>query len=582
MTQSTQNAHQAPPPRALEARRPGVRGRLLLASPAPMTRRSRQAGRALVLGAVFGVAVVASLIVTYVLITMFSHKQDARQPFVRVVEVDEITTDPEPWGQNWPHQFAGWKSTSGDAFYGGSSAMPQSKLETQPWLKRLYAGYAFSIDYREARGHAYMLYDQGVTERVTQKPQAGACLHCHGSMNVLYRRVGLEAMGEEVTDDKLAAEFNQPAVIRGFQELSQRPYQEVLAMLYATPDGTPGENEPVFPLAPPGGFSGEYAGEAVSEEHAQMLGEAHPVSCVDCHDPKTMQIRVTRPGFLLGIAELADGEGAVPHLPSIEQWRRGSRSEPYDPNELATPQEMRSFVCGQCHVEYYCGNQDTLTFPWGKGLSADDAEAYWEEATFPDGTGFYDYEHGETGAEVFKVQHPEFELWSQGIHARSGVACADCHMPYERKGAMKVSNHNVRSPMENINSACQTCHNVPEQELKARVGAIQSRTVALTERAGAAMTAMLDAILEAKAGGASADQLQEALDLQRKAMWRLDYISSENSKGFHADQESARILAESIDYSRQAQAAALRLRAPEAPSTEDLPTEPVQGVTETQ
>jgi nitrite reductase (cytochrome c-552) len=147
---------------------------------------------------------------------------------------------------------------------------------------------------------------------------------------------------------------------------------------------------------------------------------------------------------------------------------------------------------------------------------------------------------------------------------------------------MKVSNHNVRSPMENINSACQTCHNVPEAELRARVGAIQSRTMALTERAGEAMTAMLDAIMEAKAGGASEAELDEVFELQRKAMWRLDYISSENSKGFHADQESARLLAESIDYSRQAQAAALRLRAPAAPSTEALPTEPVQGVTPTE
>jgi nitrite reductase (cytochrome c-552) len=95
------------------------------------------------------------------------------------------------------------------------------------------------------------------------------------------------------------------------------------------------------------------------------------------------------------------------------------------------------------------------------------------------------------------------------------------------------------------------------------------------------MTQMLDAILEARAAGATDEDLAQIFELQRKAMWRLDYISSENSKGFHADQESARLLAESIDYSRQAQAAALRLRAPEAPSTEDLPTEPIQGVTPT-
>lgn len=535
-------------------------------------------GRVLLLVAVFVAAALATLIVTYVLITMFGHKQDARRPFVRVVEVNEISTDPEPWGQNWPHQFDGWKATAGDKFYGGSSAMPESKLDSHPWLRRLYAGYAFSIDYREARGHAYMLYDQGVTERVTQRPQAGACLHCHASTTVLYRKVGLEAMGLPADDASLAAEFNMPAVIRGFKELSQKPYGEVLPMLMQMPDGTPGENIPAVPQPPMGGFTGEFAGKPLPPGH-EVIGEAHPVSCIDCHDPSTMNLRITRPGFVQGIASLAASDEPVPHIPSIDRWRRGDRKAAYDPNREASRAEMRSFACAQCHVEYYCAPKDTLEFPWSKGLKAEQIEAHWEAKKFPDGSAFYDYLHGETGAPAFKAQHPEFELWSQGIHARSGVSCADCHMPYERVGAMKISSHNIRSPMLNINHACQQCHNVSESELRERVETIQSRTVHLTERAAAAMTQMLDAVLEAKAAGASQEQLAPVYDLQRKAMWRLDFISSENSRGFHADQESARVLAESIDYSRQAEAMALRLRAPAAPSTEDLPKDPIKGVT---
>ncbi len=548
--------------------------------PRPSRRTSRPA-RVLMLTLAFVAAGVATLLVTYVLITMFQRKQEARNPFVRVVEISEVSTDPEPWGQNWPHQFDGWKSTAGDAFYGGSSAMPASKLEQDPWLKRLYAGYAFSIDYREARGHAYMLYDQGVTERVTQKPQAGACLHCHASNTVAYRMVGLEAAGLPADEEALAGSFNMDAVVRGFKALSTKPYFEVLQIIKAAPDGTPHENEPVFPQPPAGGFTGKIAGDPVSETEL-TVGEAHPVTCIDCHDPATMQIRVTRPAFMLGIAALAGSDAPVPHLPSIERWRRGNRAQPYNPNTDASRQELRSFTCGQCHVEYYCANKMTLTYPWNQGLRAEDLEQVWDEMTFPDGSDFYDYEHGETGAKVYKVQHPEFELWSQGVHARSGVSCADCHMPYQREGAMKVSNHDVTSPLNYINSACQHCHNVPEAELRDKVDVIQSKTVAMTERAGGAMTAMLDAILEAQAAGVSDSQLSEAYDLQRKAMWRLDYISSENSKGFHADQEAMRILAESIDYSRQAQALALRLRAPDAPSTDDLPTEGVQGVTPTE
>lgn len=538
----------------------------------------KRPGRAALLLMVFVVAAVGTLLVTWVLIGIFGHKQEARTPFVRVAEVNEISTDAEPWGRNWPHQFDGWKATAGDKFYGGSNALPHSKLESSPWLKRLYAGYAFSIDYREARGHAYMLYDQNVTERITKRPQAGACLHCHASTNVLYRKVGLEAMGLPADDATLAADFNMEAVIRGFRELSTKPYSEVLPLLLAMPDGTPGENVPVMPQAPIGGFTGEFAGKHLPADHV-AIGEAHPVSCVDCHHPESMGLRITRPGFVIGIAALAESDAPVPHMPSVEKWRRGDRAQPYDPNALATRQEMRSFACAQCHVEYYCAPKDTLEFPWAKGLRVEDLEEHWEAKKFPDGSDFFDYKHGETGAPIFKAQHPEFELWSQGIHAQSGVSCADCHMPYERQGAAKVSSHNVQSPLKNINNACQQCHNVDEAELMGRVESIQATTMGLMDKAAHAMTDMLDAIMEAKAAGATEAQLDPILKLQGKAMWRLDYISSENSRGFHAPQEAARILGESIDYSRQAQAMALRLRAPAAPDTSSLPIEPVKGVT---
>lgn len=503
------------------------------------------------LGALALLVLITALItfgVTALLINIYSHKQAARTPFVRLVEVTESTTDPEPWGTNWPRQYDSYLRTvdTTETEFGGSSAMPQQKLDEHPWLIRLYAGYAFSIDYREARGHAYMLSDQQVTKRVTERSQAGACLHCHASVIPTYRRVGLEELGREPDAQE---GFQWDAVEAGFEKMSTMPYHEALALVEETPDGT---GDP----------------------------SAHPVSCVDCHDPESMKVRVTRPGFRRGIAALAASDTEVPHLPSIQRWREGPRDKPYDPNTDASRQEMRSFTCGQCHVEYYCANKETLFFPWDNGLTADQIELTYANHTFPDGTPFYDYKHGETGAITYKAQHPEFELWSQGIHARAGVSCADCHMPYHREGAMKVSSHWVRSPMLNIANACQTCHNVPEAELAARVYTIQDRTTALIERAADAMTDMLDAILSAQAAGASDDDLAEVYELQRKAMWRLDFISSENSKGFHADQEAARILAESMDYARQAQFLAQSLRTPEAPES-DRTIEPIRGVTPT-
>jgi nitrite reductase (cytochrome c-552) len=150
-------------------------------------------------------------------------------------------------------------------------------------------------------------------------------------------------------------------------------------------------------------------------------------------------------------------------------------------------------------------------------------------------------------------------------------------MPYVREGALKVSDHWVRSPLLQVNRSCQTCHSFPEAELEARVAAIQGRTAGLITRAAEALTDMLDEIGAAQRAGAPDPEIAALLTLQRRAQWRLDFVASENSMGFHADQESARLLAESIDYARQAQARATALRA--APPTAAPEGAPVEGVT---
>jgi nitrite reductase (cytochrome c-552) len=226
---------------------------------------------------------------------------------------------------------------------------------------------------------------------------------------------------------------------------------------------------------------------------------------------------------------------------------------------MANRQEMRSLVCGQCHVEYYFkGESKVVTYPWDNGLTVDGAEDYYNEV------GHKDWEHKLTGAPVLKAQHPEFELWSQGIHARSGVACADCHMPYTREGAIKISDHHVRSPMLNLNNACQTCHNFSEAEMAARVTTIQERTDAMMTRAEEAVKALIVDLQAAREAGMTPEQLAPIQEYQRKAQWRLDYISAENSMGFHAPQEATRILGEAVDYARQGQLELLKLQQPVA------------------
>ena len=436
---------------------------------------------------IIGAAALATVIGVAFLMNIFERKQEARNPFYRVVELTDDTEDAAVWGKNFPLQYDDYKRTVDQVRtrFGGSEALPrtptradprsvvsQSKVEEDPRLKVMWAGYAFAQDFREERGHAYMLDDQIFTERQQVVKQPGTCIQCHESVYVPYKKAG------------------NGDLIKGFEKVNQMSYFEARQLV------------------------------------------SHPVACIDCHDSSTMQLRVTRPAFIEGIRAFKAARGI----------------QNYDVNKQATRQEMRAYVCGQCHVEYYFkGPEKRLVYPWAKGLKVEEMLAYYDEAQFKDWT------HANTGAPTLKAQHPEFEMWSQGIHARSGVTCADCHMPYKREGALKISDHHVRSPMLNINRACQTCHKWPEEELKARVETIQERTYKLRNVAMDALVDLIQDLEAAKAAGKANDGLANAQNFQRKAQFYLDFVEAENSTGFHAPQEAARILGESIDFSRQGQ-----------------------------
>ncbi|MHB1305597.1 MAG: ammonia-forming cytochrome c nitrite reductase subunit c552 [Limisphaerales bacterium] len=430
------------------------------------------------------------------LTNIMERKQEAKNPYFRVIELTDDIEDPAVWGKNFPVQYDDYRRTVDQVRtkYGGSEAMPrtpsqvdprstlaQSKLEEDPRLKKMWAGYAFAIDFREERGHAYMLDDQTFTGR-QQKPQPGTCMNCHASTYLTYKKLG---------DGDL---------VKGFEKVNAMPYAEARALVN------------------------------------------HPVACIDCHDATNLQLRITRPAFMEGIQAFKASQGV----------------KDYQVNRDASRQEMRSLVCAQCHVEYYFkGQEKRLVYPWHNGLKVENILAYYDEVKHQD------WVHTDTGASSLKAQHPEFELWSQGIHARSGVACADCHMPYKRVGAQKVSDHHVRSPLLNINRACQTCHKWSEEELKGRVETIQDRTHKMRELAMDALMDLIDDLKAARATGVSTNDagLVAAQDFQRKAQFYLDFVEAENSTGFHAPQEATRILGESIDFSRKGQNA-LRGRSP--------------------
>ncbi|GAB4432051.1 MAG: ammonia-forming cytochrome c nitrite reductase subunit c552 [Chloroflexi bacterium OHK40] len=458
------------------------------------------------LGAIVGVAT-ATVLLLLLLQNIATRQEEARQDVFRVVALDESTEDAAVWGQNYPRQYDSYLRTADIARtrYGGSESISKIDGPYEAW-RTIWNGYPFAVDFREDRGHAYMLIDQRETERVRQFKQPGTCLHCHASVIPAYYAQGVAA--------GVPADDRHAAIMRGFEIINTMPYSQATTLV------------------------------------------THPVTCLDCHDPDTMNLRVTRPGFFLGIQALAESGAPVPHLPSIERWRNEGGEGVYDPNVWASRQEMRSFVCGQCHVEYYFqGAEKLLTYPWQKGLTVEQIEAYYDEVAHKD------WQHSDTAALVLKAQHPEFELWSQGIHAQSGVACADCHMPYRREGAVKVSDHQVRSPLLADAIACQTCHNLDAAELTARVQTIQDRTAGMMLRAEQAVVALITDLKAAMDAGVPDEQLTEARALQRRAQWRLDFVSAENSMGFHAPQEATRILGEAIDYARQGQLSVARATA---------------------
>ncbi len=441
------------------------------------TQQPKRGTQFLLLAGVFLLGGVVMILLAALLLNINTRQVEGAISPARIVEIADNEMDPAVWGQNFPSQYDSFMKTQIDNMptkYGGSE--PINKLEKYPVLRRLWGGYPFSVDFNEERGHFYSLIDQRETARNRVENADGS---------ITYKQPGACANCHAGEAPILIAEM-------GWEKFNGTPYAQINDRL------------------------------------------EHGGTCNDCHDPKTMQLRITRPAFANAMAA------------------RGIDIS------NATRQEMRTYVCAQCHVEYYfAGENKVLTFPWLNGTNIDEIDQYYTNI------GFSDWKHAETGAPMIKIQHPEFELYTTSIHYKSGVSCADCHMPYVREGSLKVTDHWIRSPIHNINNACQTCHKQDETALLERVSIIQDRTALLLRSAEEALTDAIDAIKVAKEAGITDEELKDALWLHRRAQMRWDFIFSENSTGFHSSQESARILADAANLARQAQIAAIKLTPPE-------------------
>ncbi|MDT3699362.1 MAG: ammonia-forming cytochrome c nitrite reductase subunit c552 [Thermincola sp.] len=250
----------------------------------------------------------------------------------------------------------------------------------------------------------------------------------------------------------------------------------------------------------------------------------HSIACADCHDPKTMDLKVTRPAFI-----------------------EAMKTRGIDVNK-ATQQEMRSYVCGQCHVEYYFqkGSQ-VVTYPWKDGMEPTQISAYYDKMNFTD------WEHPDSKAKMRKVQHPEFETWSNGTHGSAGVSCSDCHMPYMREDGKKISSHWWTSPLKTIDVSCQTCHKQGTTWLKDRVLNTQTKTFKMQTTAAKVIAEAHQAIKKGlENSNADKTKINEAQELVVKAQWYWDWVAAENSRGFHNPVQAMDSLGLAIDYAHKA------------------------------
>ncbi|MDL2209640.1 ammonia-forming cytochrome c nitrite reductase [Desulfovibrio sp. OttesenSCG-928-O18] len=381
------------------------------------------------------------------------------------VEIKGIEPKNAVWGLNYPREFETWKKTRETDFRSKHLGnAPEDVLESRPAMVVLWAGYAFSRDYSAPRGHMYTLEDMRAT-----------------------LRVGAPAGGKGDLQPATCWTCKSPDVPRMMQEKGiENFYKEKWSA---------------------------FGSEIVN-----------PLGCADCHDPKTMNLTITRPAL-------------------IEAFKRQGKDI-----TKASPQEMRSLVCAQCHVEYFFkGDGKYLTFPWDKGMTLEAMEKYYDAMKYSDWT------HALSKAPMLKAQHPDYELFLLGTHGQRGLACADCHMPYISEGGIKFSNHQIMSPLKNVASTCQTCHRDSEENLKKYVYDNQDKVLEIRDRVE---TELAKAHILAKIAwdnGATQHEMTAALDLLRQAQWRWDFGVASHGASFHAPVETQRILAHSLDKSLLAQ-----------------------------
>ncbi len=415
----------------------------------------------------------ASLLVVFLLGLLISNiverKAEAKFAYKPLKDIGQFESRNEVWGENYPREYQSYMQTADSSFvskYNGNAMIDM--LEVDPRLVVLWAGYGFSKDYNQGRGHVYAIEDMYNTLRTggptgnDDGPMPSTCWTC-----------------------------KSPDVPRLMNEKGVTEY-----------------------------YTGKWA----------SLGDqvVNPIGCADCHDSKTMNLKITRPAV-------------------IEAFQRKGK----DVNK-ASQNEMRSLVCAQCHSEYYFSNKlpgkekaQYLVFPWDNGYTVEDMEKFYDNVKHTD------WVHSLSKAPMLKAQHPDYEIYMTGIHGQRGVSCADCHMPYKTEGGQKFTDHHIQSPLNNVANSCQVCHREDKDVLMKNVYDNQDKVIANRDKLE---EILVRAHVEAKKAwdlGATEAQMKDILDGIRKAQWRWDYAAAGHGSAFHAPVETLRVIGNGIDIAQE-------------------------------
>lgn len=354
-----------------------------------------------------------------------------------------------------------------DTKYSGSVKRSKFDEDKEPYLPILFNGYGFATEYNEDRGHIYANEDVRAIARITDK-SVGSCLTC--------KSTAVPHLIEDMGEDYWGANFN----------------------------------DEIWPAA-------------------EAMGHS-PIGCSDCHDPESMDLRVTRPSFIKAM----ESQGIDMTNP--------------------TKNDMRNYVCGQCHVEYYfAADNSEVTYPWENGFTPENMYKYYE--TTAKSSGFdQDWIHNISGTPILKAQHPDFETHMEGPHGKAGVTCSDCHMPYERvDDKKKISSHWWKSPLKTIEQSCTTCHSDRTvEELEDRVLEIQDTHMEqLHEAEDVSITAHYF-VNKMITSGVSEEKIKAAQEHIRKGQFFWDIVAAESGAGFHNPQGAMNTLKTSSDESNKA------------------------------